>query len=368
MQKQDGNFALNLFTKNAFLKRLIAFLIIFSLPSSALSHIILDTTMGKYTIEDELIEEVLKSESMQRLKKIDVSGPAPYFSKLPKFSRFDHSIGVMLLVKKAGRSRKEQVAALLHDVSHTAFSHIGDNLFYKSNMAKSYQDIVHLEFIKNTNLPNLLQKHNIKTEDLDPDKHEYSALERELPDLCADRIQYLIHTGVILGKISKKTAKNMVDDLKFENDKWFFSRSDYAETLGYLSLDFTENIYGSPYNAAIYEYFTKILKRATALGLFSQDDIKKSTDKEILYKLSKSCDWLIVKSLKTLRILDKKIEVVPFGEGECNQKPKFRGVDPYVKIGSGDLVRISAINPDYRKKFKHIQEFCNKGFGVNIKE
>jgi len=48
-------------------------------------------------------------------------------------TRFDHSVGVMLLIRKLGAGSspasallKEQVAALLHDVSHTAFSHVID--------------------------------------------------------------------------------------------------------------------------------------------------------------------------------------------------------------------------------------------------
>ena len=35
----------------------------------------------------------------------------------------------MLLIKKLGGSVEEQIAGLLHDVSHTAFSHVIDYVF-----------------------------------------------------------------------------------------------------------------------------------------------------------------------------------------------------------------------------------------------
>ena len=41
---------------------------------------------------------------------------------------FEHSLGVYLLLRRLGADRREQVAGLLHDISHTAFSHAVDFL------------------------------------------------------------------------------------------------------------------------------------------------------------------------------------------------------------------------------------------------
>ena len=83
----------------------------------------------KQKICDPSVVELLESKVMQRLKGVDQHGIPHYFCNLSPFSRFDHSVGVYLLVKNAGASDKEQIAALLHDASHTAFSHTADFLF-----------------------------------------------------------------------------------------------------------------------------------------------------------------------------------------------------------------------------------------------
>ena len=44
-------------------------------------------------------------------------------------TRLEHSLGVYLLLTRLGAGRRERVAGLLHDVSHTAFSHAVDFLF-----------------------------------------------------------------------------------------------------------------------------------------------------------------------------------------------------------------------------------------------
>ena len=41
------------------------------------------------------------------------------------------------------------------------------------------------------------------------------ALERRLPNLCADRIQYIVHTGLICDLLSKEEAKAIINDIQF---------------------------------------------------------------------------------------------------------------------------------------------------------
>lgn len=60
----------------------------------------------------------------------------------------------MLLVRKAGGSLESQAAALLHDVAHTALSHVADNV---------YGYVVHeedkMEYLNETSVPEILDRH-----------------------------------------------------------------------------------------------------------------------------------------------------------------------------------------------------------------
>lgn len=87
--------------------------------------IISDVLYGEFEV-DQVVEELILSKSVQRLKGIHQTGASYLVNKEWNVTRFDHSVGVMLLVKKLGGSVEEQIAGLLHDVSHTAFSHVVD--------------------------------------------------------------------------------------------------------------------------------------------------------------------------------------------------------------------------------------------------
>src|SRR5581483_8929060 len=106
---------------------------------------IVTTVMGDIDERNPIILDLINSQAIQRLKEIDQSGPNPYFNKrCPHFSRYDHSLGVYALLKRFGASTQEQVAGLMHDASHTAFSHIADLIFQQGQARTiSYQDNIH---------------------------------------------------------------------------------------------------------------------------------------------------------------------------------------------------------------------------------
>jgi HD superfamily phosphohydrolase len=81
-----------------------------------------DALYGKVEFTEALLLDLIASDAMQRLKGISQHGITALLGITPQFSRFDHSIGTMLLVRRLGAPIDEQVAALLHDVSHTASS------------------------------------------------------------------------------------------------------------------------------------------------------------------------------------------------------------------------------------------------------
>jgi HD superfamily phosphohydrolase len=146
-----------------------------------------DPIYGRFQIEEPVLVALINTKTIQRLKRIDQYGIPPKYYSFPGFSRFDHSIGVMLLLKKLGASLNEQIAGLLHDMSHTAFSHLTDWI-WGDRLTEDYQDNIFSDFLKNSkDVTGILENYGIQYE-LFFNLHDFSLLERKSPDLCADRI------------------------------------------------------------------------------------------------------------------------------------------------------------------------------------
>ena len=85
-----------------------------------------DRVYGEVVIEDPAILDLVGCDTFQRLRGIHQAGPSALPFPFKDVTRFEHSLGVFVLLRKLGAPPREQVAGLLHDISHTAFSHAVD--------------------------------------------------------------------------------------------------------------------------------------------------------------------------------------------------------------------------------------------------
>ena len=170
-----------------------------------------DRIYGKIKIEEPVILELIKSLSLQRLKGISQGAHSPIFFKILKLPfrkcrvfRFEHSLGVFILLKIFGASLREQISGLIHDVSMPVFSHSIDYALKEgSEINHSFQDKIN-------------------------DKN-FPLKERPLPEFCADRIDYSIRDGVAYGVISKEKAQGFIKNLCIMNNRWVFKNKNWAE-------------------------------------------------------------------------------------------------------------------------------------------
>lgn len=91
-----------------------------------------DRLYGEADLEP-VLTDLIHSKAVQRLNGIHQGGACFLVNPAWNISRCEHSIGVMLLIRRLGGSLEEQIAGLLHDVSHTAFSHVADDVFNMEN-------------------------------------------------------------------------------------------------------------------------------------------------------------------------------------------------------------------------------------------
>ena len=116
-----------------------------------------DLVYGLEEITETVLIELIESAPIQRLKEIAQLGLPDEYHYRGGFSRYEHSVGVMILLRRLGANLEEQIAGLLHDVSHTAFSHVVDWVIGDPEK-EDYQDENHLKMIKNPVLPSILEK------------------------------------------------------------------------------------------------------------------------------------------------------------------------------------------------------------------
>ena len=311
---------------------------------------LIPTFWGTYATDESVISRVLDHPLLTRLKSIDQSGPLTYFGHAPAYSRYDHCLGVWALLRRFGCSLKEQVCGLLHDVSHTVFSHVGDYLYTVSPHQTSYQDTIHLKCLTKAKILDVLGP-DWTLNDLNPEHHP--ALDFPLPDLCADRLDYLLQTGVRWERITYQEALHILENLCFEESMWFFTDETSALQFANLSLYFTQELYGASWNLAIYHYIKEAIERALHVNTLTKEDIHEGVDEDILNRLRRMKDPLVTENLEKCAVARScdnlsAMTLIP---------PKFRGVDPWLQTINRKM-RLTECNRDFALYFYEVKTWC----------
>ncbi|MGU3372260.1 HD domain-containing protein [Bacillus mycoides] len=304
--------------------------------------IILDVIYGEFKV-DKVLEELILSKPVQRLKGVHQAGASYLMNEKWNVTRFDHSVGAMLLIKKLGGSVEEQIAGLLHDVSHTAFSHVIDYVFDNEN--ESYHEEIFSSVVKNSEIPAILSKHGYNYEDILLDDSKWTLLEKSAPELCADRVDYTLRDMFTYGYISLEEVHSFLEDLievdgkmvlqNIEIAEWF-TKTYYKEVIDFFMKPM--NIYGN-------DMLAKTLKLALHKKIIHPDDFLLE-DHELITKLQ-LCKDQEVDAL--LRKVHPSIEVKEDrDEYDLHQKNKVRLIDPPL-LREGEVVRSSVISEKIRQ-------------------
>ncbi|PKM92329.1 MAG: hypothetical protein CVU81_01045, partial [Euryarchaeota archaeon HGW-Euryarchaeota-1] len=237
---------------------------------------------GDFEIDEPVVLELINSKTFQRLKEIDQAGYFEPHSPGTAHSRFEHSIGVYLLLKMYGAPIEEQIAGLLHDVSHSAFSHCIDYVLDAgSEKEQNHQDNVSGEFVRKSEIPEILKKYNLDLDYILDDKN-FPLKEKDLPDLCADRIDYSLRAAIVFKEI--KNGKYFIDNLLAENGKWIFKNFESAEKYAELFLKINADYYAGLPSAVMFRTVGDYLRYALLKNYISETDLY-TTDKVVLEKI-----------------------------------------------------------------------------------
>lgn len=353
------------------MKKLAVVLILVSF-SCILDARIVHTIFGDIDEKNPAILSILDSDAMERLKHIDQSGPDAYFThNFPTFSRYDHSLGVYALLKKFNVSEQEQLAGLLHDASHTVFSHVGDLVFQDGDDRQdSYQDSIHNWYLEKSGVDKILNKYGISVADVSPKNAEFTALEQPFPDMNADRIEYNLHTGIVFKDITENDAEEILTSLKYDDGNWYFTDIVNAKRLAKLSTYYTKTFWGSPRNIALYTVTAAVIKRAIEQGVLDKQEFIFGIDEEVITKLSHSEDKKIKQLFNIMEDIDNHFVKADESNFDVFQPIKMRGINPLV-LHENDLVRLSDISLDYKNDLDATEEYSKRGVYikfVNVKD
>lgn len=328
---------------------------------------ILTTLYGDFIVTEPVLLELLQCPMMERLKKVRQYGVFYYAIKPIEFTRYDHSIGVFALLRRSGASLEEQIAGLLHDISHTVFSHGGGHTFHSVPLdADAHQDNNHTAFLRATGIEEILKKYGYTIDDIHHKNPLFICLERNLPHLCADRIEYNIHGGLAEGLITEQEAYSIVDSLIFENSVWFFVNQDLAKKFARISLWKTEFAWGSAEDTLVATWTGEMLKRALEIKLLKLTDVLCGTDDVVWQALTENKDEVIQKYMHKC-MHQRELFYIDATCPDCVLYTKFRGIDPLVKTEQG-LKHLSEIDEEFKAEFESLKQKIAQGWSVKFTE
>ena len=322
--------------------------------------IISDPIWGIFNIQDKVLIDLIKTEPLQRLKRINQAGASIFILSWKTVTRYDHSLGVMLLLRKYGAGLEEQIAGLLHDVSHTVFSHVADFVFPSED--HEFHEKYFQKIILASKIPQILKQHGFSLQKIF-DIDRFTLLENKIPDICADRIDYFFrdeHSQLGLNSMIRNSIKHFI----VYQGEFIFNDSKAALNFARSYLLRDESSWSDPREIALYKVLAMAIRQGLADKILTEDDLFTS-DEEVIDKLKRSRNGSIKKNLGFLNP-KFSVKLVDKNKADFFIKNKLRFVNPKVLLKEGKVVRVSKIYPQFFHQLEEHKRKATAGFHVKI--
>ncbi len=327
------------------------------------------------------LNEFLELPLLTRLKGVGLlcgTDWTPLYSNAFYYSRFDHSKGTALIAWNFTHDKKQTLAALFHDISTGAFSHVND--FRKGDALK--QEVSEKETFNvlagDKELSAMLKKEKIELEEI-ADYHVYPLCDNEIPHLSADRLEYMFPSNMALCNLITGHVWTL-DEVKlmYENicvlqnedgeDELAFTNSEpaglYTEGFCDCSLVLQKNE-----NKLALNMLGKIVNLAVKENLITEQDCMTLSEAQII----KIFDDFAAKTDSHLASLIKKWRTMT-GIERFNEEPagnyysvclevKKRYINPLVKTAFGPE-RIYNLSPRAKKIIESFLSYKDCKFGA----
>ena len=328
----------------------------------------------------EFLNKYLELPLLQRLKGIGLlcgtDWTALYKNRF-YYSRFDHSLGVALIIWNFTGDKAQTIAGLLHDASTPVFSHVSD--FRKGDaLTQTATEAPNAALIKNDlQLLKLLQQDQLTVEQVQ-DYHIYPVADNEIPCLSADRLEYMFPSGASLEGSWKleeiKAAYENISVLKNELGRDELGFNDEKIALNYCRrFCITGHVLQLNENKLCLQLLGHIMNEAVKLNCLAEADFMLLSEQELLKKLEKNLQaadnqqmlrlrrlYNTFRNMKSIEHTDKQL---PYADYFCvSLKVKQRYINPLVYTAAGPK-RIYDLSPEAKKIIDDFLAYEDTKFG-----
>jgi hypothetical protein len=298
-----------------------------------------DTVYEETQINESVVVDLMATAALQRLRGVLQHGISGVIGITSPATRFEHSVGTMILVRRLGGSLAEQIAALLHDVSHTAFSHVIDYV-YDNHDGQSYHDEQKESVLARSDVPAVLAHYGYDWH-VFLDEAKFPILEQPAPHLCCDRLDYFLRDSQELGLATHAELREVLSHLVIAGQRPATDDLSVARWLGYTFIAADDASWANLREVGLYEVTARAIRRGLDIGVISETDIW-GTDIPLWAKLREQGDdelqsWLRLVSVDTGFVWDAE-------NPTFRVSTKLRTIDPDVLI-DGTVIPLSEIDP-----------------------
>lgn len=319
---------------------------------------ITDILYGTFEVE-AVLGELLTCDALLRLKNIHQGGGAFLVNQNWSTTRYEHSVGVMILIRLLGGTLEEQILGLLHDISHTAFSHVIDYLMEEAE--EDYHEKIYEEVIESSQIPSILNKYGIDAKALQT--MNSLLLDSPLPNLCADRIDYTLRDLFHCKFINKDEIHSFINALTVKDNEICLTSQSMAEWFTKVYYREVIDFFMDSLNIYANDALTRLLKQALKKSVITLEDFKRD-DAWILDKITASQDQDLLQLLK--QINSHVILIEDDSQYDIYRKPKPRMVDPLLCIDGMDPVPISTVSTEIQQLIKVALKKLHRGTYLKV--
>lgn len=317
----------------------------------------------------DFLREACETDAMARLRSVGMNCGCEYtsfprFRLVASYSRFDHSLGVALIVWQHTHDKRQAMAGLLHDVATPVFAHVvdflkGDYLTQEATEAGTEETIR-----ASCELCAVLEKYGLAVEEV-KDYHRYPIADNDSPRLSADRLEYSLGNMINYGFTKYCTAESLYKDITAGTNEYgeaelVFSHLEQAVLFSELALSCAK-VYVCDEDRYAMQRLAEVLADAQKTGVIAANDLN-GTEPQIIAKLTADrtagAEW---DAFRALHAMETAHGERPDGAWRKIYAKK-RCIDPYV-AGKG---RVSALDESFRAQLTEFraqsQDYWVRGY------